>query len=326
MTGLSISTVSNVFNGKRAVSEESRQKVLAAADKIGYRPNLAARMLRTQRSNTVAFIIPTDEENPNANFFYMDVLLGIHKKLVETNYNVIVTTYGGAGSGERSLSAVELCKQQWVDGVIFVPSSKNAKQLDVLREMDIPFVLADRKVDGFGYSFVGSDNESGAFHAVMELARGGRKRIGFIGGALANSSGSERFNGYRTAMETSGLGYEEDLAVMAERFSVKEGENCTRKLLEKDIDALFVADNILTMGALRELNRSQVRIPDQVAIIGFDYFEWMGFLSPPLTSVRQRSRQMGYVAAEMLMRKLNGMEGNERIILETELVLGNSHG
>lgn len=326
MTGLSISTVSNVFNGKRAVSEESRQKVLAAADEIGYRPNLAARMLRTQRSNTVAFIIPTDEENPNANFFYMDVLLGIHKKLVETNYNVIVTTYGGAGSGERSLGAVELCKQQWVDGVIFVPSSKSARQLDVLKEMGIPFVLADRKVDGFGYSFVGSDHEGGAFKAVMELYKSGHRRIGFIGGALANSAGSERFNGYRTAVEACGLGYDESLVIMADHFSVKEGENCTEQLLKKGIDAVFVADNILTMGAMRQLNSNHVIIPDQVAIIGFDYFEWMGFLSPPLTSVRQRSRQMGYVAAEMLMRKLNGMDGNEQIILETELVLGKSHG
>ena len=325
LTGLSISTVSNVLNGSRAVSEESRQKVLAAAEKIGYRPNLAARMLRTQRSNTVALIIPTDEANRNANFFYMDVLLGLQKKFTEINYNVIVTTYSGVRNGERSLSAVEICKQQWVDGVVFVPSSKSAKQLDVLREMDIPFVLVDRNVDGGGYSFVGSDNEGASFNAVNLLIDSGRRRIGFIGGALTNSSGSERFKGYRSAMESSELGFDESLAAMAAQFSVTDGENCARLLLERGVDAIFAADNVLTMGVMRELVRQNVSIPAQVAIVGYDYFDWMGFLSPPLTSVQQRSHHMGYVAAELLIRKLNGMEGNEKIILETELVLGGSH-
>ena len=325
MTGLSIATVSNVFNGNRPVSEESRQKVLVAAEKIGYRPNMAARMLRTQRSNTVAFIIPTDEENRNANFFYMDVLLGINKKLGEHNYNVIVAAYGGASSGERSFSAVEVCKKQWVDGVIFVPSSKNARQLDVLREMGVPFVLADRKVDGGGYSFVGSDNEGGAYQAVQRLISCGHQKIGFVGGALNISSGSERFAGYRSALEANGLPFDENLIGIASHFSVKEGELCVRRLLEQGIDGLFVADNVLTMGAMRELSRQKIKIPEQVGVIGYDHFDWMDFLSPPLTTVRQRSRQIGYVAAEMLLRRLSGMEGNEKVILETEIVQGGSH-
>ena len=325
MTGLSIATVSNVFNGNRPVSEESRQKVLAAAEKIGYRPNMAARMLRTQRSNTVAFNIPTDKENPNANFFYMDVLLGINKKLGENNYNVIVATYGGASSGERSFSAVEVCKKQWVDGIIFVPSSKSAKQLDVLREMGMPFVLADRKVDGGGYSFVGSDNEGGAYQAVQRLISCGYHKIGFVGGALNISSGSERFAGYRGALEANGLPFDESLVGIAPHFSVKEGEMCVHNLLERGIDGLFVADNVLTMGAIRELNRQNVKIPEQVGIIGYDHFDWMDFLNPPLTTVRQRSWQIGYVAAEILLRKFDGMDGNERVILETEIVEGGSH-
>lgn len=325
-TGLSISTVSNVLSGNRAVSEKSRQKVLSAAAELGYRPNLAARTLRTQKSNTVALIIPTDEANRNANFFYMDVLLGIYKKLRETDYHVIVAAYSGLNGGERSLGAVELCKQQWVDGAIFVPSSQSAKQLKVLREMGIPFVLADRKVDGGGYSFVGSDNENGAFEAVTKLIEVGRRRIGFVGGAFTVSSGSERFAGYRRALESAGIDYDETLAEMTESYSVQQGEACARRLLERGVDGIFVADNVLTMGVVRELNRQQIRIPDQVGIIGFDYFDWMGLTRPPLTSVRQRSYHMGYVAAEILTRKLHGMDGNERIILETELVLGGSHG
>ncbi len=107
------------------------------ANKIGYRPNLAAGMLRTQRSNTIAVIIPTDERNRNANFFYMDILLGIQQKLWEIGFNVIVSNYNSSTSGERSLNALEVCRKQWVDGVIFVPSSRSEAQLNVLKEMNV---------------------------------------------------------------------------------------------------------------------------------------------------------------------------------------------
>lgn len=171
------------------------------ANKIGYRPNLAARMLRTQRSNTIAFIIPTDERNRNANFFYMDILLGIQQKLWEIGFNVIVSNYNSSTFGERSLNALEVCRKQWVDGVIFVPSSRSEAQLNVLKEMNIPFVLVDRQVQGTdNYSFVVSDHEQGAYDAVQLLARNGYKKIGFIGGALRVSSGYEHYQGYVRAI------------------------------------------------------------------------------------------------------------------------------
>lgn len=326
MTGLSIATVSNVLNGTRATSEESKTRVLAAAEEIGYRPNLAARMLRTQRSNTIALIVPTDESNRNANYFYMDMLLGIHTKLEETGYNVIVATYGSGSGGERSLSAVEVCRKQWVDGVLLVPSSKNPKQLEVLREMDVPFVLVDRLVTGSGYSYVGSDNELGAEQAVELLIRSGKRRIGLIGGGLTISSGNERFTGYQRALEAGGIPYSEGLVMLTKQFSAERGGACALALLERGVDALFVTDNVLTRGALEALKRERVSIPDQVGIVGYDYYDWMSLTSPPLTTVKQQTHQMGYVAAEMLMRKLAGMDVNERITMGTELILGGSHG
>lgn len=325
MTGLSTATVSHVINGRRPVLEENRKKVLEAAKSIGYRPNLAAQFLRTQKSSTIALVIPTDEGNHNANFFYMDVLLGIRRKLLETGYDVIVSNYGLTSEHEKSLSAVKVCQKQWVDGVIFVPSSKSSEQLNVLRAMDVPFVLIDRKVDGGGFSYVGSDNESGAYEAVRLLASKGRKRIGFIGGNLAVSSGYERYNGYCRALADSGLSYDDAYTGLTQGYSIARGSECAKALLEKGIDALFVSDNSLTMGAVIELNRQGVLIPGQVAVIGYDNFDWMDLMMPPLTTVKQQSYQMGYVAAEMVMRKLNGMDTEERIILGTELVLRGSH-
>lgn len=326
MTGLSTATVSHVLTGKRAVSAESRVKVLEAAAQIGYRPNLAARMLRTQRSNTIAVVLPGEETNRNASYYYMDVIAGIRKKLKETDYDLIVSNYGEESIGERSLRGLQVFRKQWVDGIIVVPSSRNPNQLVALKEMGVPFVLIDRRVDAEDYSSVDSNNEKGAYEAVKLLAESGKKRIGFIGGALTISTGTNRYQGYKRAMEELGLGYNEDLVVFAKHFGIAEGSSYVSELLEKGIDGLFVSDNVLTMGVVVELNKRGIKIPEELGIIGFDDFDWMDMITPPLTTVKQQSYQMGYIAAEMIMRKLAGIDINERIVLDTSIVIRSSHG
>ncbi len=326
MTGLSTATVSHVLNGKRKVSEENRQKVLLAARQIGYRPNLAARMLRTQKSNTIALVFPTDEANRNANFFYMDVLLGIRKKLSETDYSVLVSNYNAQAESERSLRGMEVLQNQWLDGVILVPSSRNPNQLNMLNEMGVPFVLTDRRVDGSDFSCVDSDNETGAFEAVSLLARSGKNRIGLIGGGLRVSSNESRYHGYVKAIRSLGYDYGDAYTILHNQFSIENGINAARELLTRGVDGLFVSDNVLSMGAILELNRQGIRVPETVGIIGYDDFDWMEMIAPPLTTVKQQSYQMGYVAAEMLLRKLNGMDGNEKVMLDTSMVVRKSHG
>jgi LacI family transcriptional regulator len=326
MTGLSTATVSHVLNDNRKVSKDSREKVLLAAHQIGYRPNLAARMLRTQKSNAIALVIPTHEANRNANFFYMDVLLGIHKKLTETDYYVIVSNYGASPDGERSLQGVHVFQNQWVDGIILVPSSRNPTQLAVLREMGVPFVLLDRRVDGSDFSCVDSDNESGAYEAVSLLARNGKKRIGLIGGGLGVSSGSTRYSGYKRAIRDCGFDYEDKYVVLAKEYSIENGRLHVKELLNRGIDGLFVSDNTLTMGAMQELNHLGIKVPEDVGMIGYDDFDWMDLTAPPLTTVKQQAYQMGYVAAEMMMRKVAGMDVNEKVMLDTCIVKRKSHG
>lgn len=300
---------------------------MEAAKRIGYRPNLAARMLRTQKSNTIAFIIPTDEENRSANFFYMDVLLGIQQKLWEIGFNVIVSNYNTSISGERSLNALEVCRKQWVDGVIFVPSSKNNTQLDVLKEMGVPFVLVDRQVDGKdNYSFIVSDHEQGVYDAVKLLAENGYKKIGFIGGALRISSGYERYRGYVKAIRTCGFECNEDFVSLTEHFSIEEGKKAIRKLLESGVDSVLVADNILCVGVILELRKQKKVIPNEIGVIGYDDCDWMEFNQPSITAIKQQTHKMGYLAAEIMEKKLNGEEKDEHVRLKTELVLRQSHG
>lgn len=327
MTGLSISTISHAINGTRAVSAESREAVLAAAKEIGYRPNVAARMLRTQRSNAIALIIPNGETNPNASYFYMDVIMGVRRKMVEVGCELIVSTYDMHGRGDKGIGALQVLRNQWIDGVILVPSAESDKQISVLTdELDLPFVLLDRRASKYEYSCVDSDNEGGAQDAVHLLASCGRRRIGYIGGGLGTSTGRQRLSGYKRALEEIGHTVDDSLIQLHGTFSIEQGMQAAEKLVENGADAIFAADNTMMMGAIRYLNERAITIPDQVAVIGFDDFDWMEITNPPITTIRQQATQMGYIAAEMLLRKLNGMDSNEKIVLSTRLVMRRSHG
>lgn len=327
ITGLSISTVSHALNGTRAVSPQARKQVEAAAKEIGYRPNIAARMLRTQKSNVLALIIPNSENNPSASYFYMDIIMGVRKKLAETEQELIVSTYDMQGMGDKTLKALQVLHYQWVDGVILVPSSESDKQITLLKEdLGLPFVLLDKRTNSPEHSCVDSDNERGAMDAVRLLAACGHKRIAYIGGGLGTSTGRQRLNGYKRALEECGFAYDESLVHLHGEFSLSQGAASARAFVENHADAIFAGDNAMMMGAVQYLNDQGIAIPEQIALIGYDDFAWMNLTNPPLTTVKQQVVQMGYTAAEMLLRRLNGMEGNEKIMLSTTLVLRRSHG
>ncbi len=324
MTGLSIATVSHALNGTRAVSEDSREKVLSAAKVVGYRPNMAARMLRTQKSNTIAIIIPSDTNNMNANYFYMDVIMGVRKKMFETQYELIVSTYDPHGGVQQSLPSAQVLRQHWVDGVIVVPSSHSQRQIRSIREMGLPYVLMDRRSDDES-SCVTSNNKKGVADAVRLFAACGKRRIGFIGG-IGSATGQQRYAGYLEALAELNMPADEALILLSPSYSLARGEECAVRLMETGADAILAADNVMVMGALRALKAAGARIPEDIGIIGFDDYDWMGMVSPPLTTVRQQAFQMGYIVAEVLMRKLGGIKTNEVIVLDTSLVVRQSHG
>lgn len=324
ITGLSIATVSHALNGTRAVSEDSRKRVLQAAKMVGYRPNAAARMLRTKKSNTIAIIIPSDINNTNANYFYMDVIMGVRKKMFETRYELIVSTYDPHGSVDQSLPSTHVLRQQWIDGIIVVPSSHSQRQIKAIRNMNLPYVLLDRRSDDES-SCVSSDNQKGISEAIRLFADHGKKRIGFIGGT-GSATGRQRHTGYLKAMDKLGLPIDESLICLSQSFSLENGKQCGEQLMMNHVDAILVADNVMMMGAIHALNEKKVRIPEEIGIIGFDDFDWMSMVSPPLTTVKQQAYEMGYIAAEVLLRKLGGMETNEVITLDTTLVIRESHG
>lgn len=324
LTGLSTATVSHVLNGTRNVSKKNREKVFQVAKSIGYRPNIAARMLRTKKSRMIAIIIPSDIENSNANYFYMDVIMGVREKAYETKYEVIVSTYDPHGSDDRSFQSVQVLKQRWIDGVIIVPSLLNNMKFERIKELEIPIVLLDRRVDE-NICCVASDNAGGVVKAIQLFADSGKRKIGFIGG-VETTTGQQRYKGYIKAMSTLGNRADKKYICLCNRFSLPAGMSCAQKLINEGVDAIFVADNVMMIGALRSIKANNLKIPEDIGLIGFDDFDWMENTSPPLTTVKQETYQMGYAATELLLKKINGADVNNSVILDTTLVIRKSHG
>lgn len=326
MTGLSVATVSHAINGTRGVSSQNRALVLTAARAIGYKPNLAGRTLRTQKSQTIALIIPSADANPHAGYFYMDVITGVRRKMIETHYELIISSYDLNAGAECCLDAMPVLSNHWVDGIILVPSAEAQKQIKAIRDLDLPFVLLDRRVDRADVSYVVSDNERGSQAAVKLLADCGWQRIGFIGGNLSTSTGLQRLNGYKSALRLLGRTCDSALVQCCNGFSYQKGMTCMAELLQQDADAVFVADNTMMMGAIHYLNESGIDIPGQMGIVGYDDFTWMAMMNPPITTVRQEANQLGYTAAEILFRRFCGSQDHEKVVLATSLTIRKSHG
>ena len=324
MTGLSITTVSHALNGTRTVSQKSMALIRDAVAKTGYRPNGAAQALKTQRTNMIALIIPSTEPNNSTNCFFFDVLGGVKQTLQEQGYDLIVSTYS-ENDPHFLLGGIPVLQKNWIDGVLFVPGSR--RRAECLTGVDVPVVLIDRRLDGVSLPFVGSDNEQAAVRAIELLAQSGRRRIGYIGGTLDFSSAYDRYRGYQKALAALGLAHDFSLIAYELDYSLESARNAARSLVRYGADAIFAANSVLTMGVVQYLNEQGIRIPEQIALVGFDDYDWTQIVSPPITAVRQDARGMGALGARMLIELLAGNTPDPAaVVLPSALAVRQSHG
>ena len=308
MTKLSIATVSHALNGTRAVSAESKSKVLKAAKKIGYRPNMAARILKTNKSKTIGLAIPRVERDKATNYFYMDIVAGVHARLEEEGYSLIIGTYRES-SGDGALFSLDILERQWADGLLVVPRSMEERSIQEIVKSGVPFVLIDREIKSSSYGSVVSDNKKGSFEAVKLMCEKGKRKIAFVGSMLRTSASYARFVGYKKCLFEFGLPENKDTIVLNEQQSIENGMKSAARLLEAGVDGIFVSDNILTIGVFRYLKKAKVRIPGDVSLVGYDDYEWMDDVDPAITTVRQKPYEMGYRAAGMLLDRLHDPGG-----------------
>ncbi len=327
MTGLSITTVSHALNGTRAVSERSRRMVEAAAKEIGYRPNLAAQMLRRQRSQTVALVVPTTKPGNSTNDVFFDMLSGAKRTLMEAGYDLVIATYSEE-DGAKALARVDVLKKDWIDGALVVPADRRQPLPVHFTGAGVPVVLLDRRIVNEDYSCVHCDNRKVVETAVSLFLKKGRRRIGYLGGHLEYSTAHDRFASYKSTLEKAGLVPDKELIRTDADFTAQDGRRITKELVAAGVDAIFATNAPLTLGMLRQLGEDGVSIPDDVAVIGYDIArDWSRICHPTLTAIWQDTYRVGQVGAELLVRLIeNKAEALRRnVILPAELVVGTSH-
>lgn len=316
---VSKATVSHVINNTRYVEAETRQRVLQAITALGYRPNALARSLTTQRTGIIGMVI-----SDASNLFFGEMLLGVEQVLRPNNYGLIVCNTNEVLEQEDHY--LELLLNQRVDGIIAAATSQHWQSLTAAEIQHTPIVFVDRTFKDLAGPYVGVDNQQGAYIGTSYLIERGYRQLGILAGLPRLSTMRERLAGFQQALTEHGL----DLPaawVASSDLTIAAGRVATHQLLDLPTPpkAIFVNNNLLTLGALHAFKERKLRCPEEIALIGFDDHPWAAVSNPPLTVIRQPAHQVGQVAAEMLFGLLNGEEPvAQRRLLGCELVVRQS--
>lgn len=323
--GVSRATVSRVVNGGDGVREPLVERVRRAVEELGYVPNQAARSLVTRRHDAVAVVIAEPETRVFADPFFALQLRGISKELTANDSQLVLLLTEGRDDHAR---VARYLAGGHVDGALVFSLHLDDPLPGLIHGAGVPTVFGGRPGWGDGVReavYVDCDNRGGARQAVRHLIGLGRTRIAHITGALDQTSAVDRLDGFRDVMADA------DPALVAQGdFTPAGGERAMRELLERrpDLDAVFVANDLSALGALRVLREHGRRVPDDVAVIGFDdMLPIAEQADPPLTTVRQDIEEMGRLMARLLIRGLEGRVAPEDtapeasgVVLPTTLV------
>jgi LacI family transcriptional regulator len=321
LTGVSRSTVSRVVNNDSRVSPATREKVWEAIQRQGYRPNLHARGLAAGRSNIVAAVIPGGISNILADPYFGVLLSGI-ASAADSRDRYVLLSLSDVDFKHR---VDELAQQGAVDGVIFSSSEEDEPLTRAFLNSGTPFVSVGRNRDG-RVSYVDIDNRAAARQITAHLLRLGRRRVATITGALVATAAQDRLEGYRDALEAFGLPIREELIVEGD-FTETGGRIGMRNLLECQPDAVFAASDRMAAGALNEIRANGLRVPEDVAVVGFDDIPLAAEMNPPLTTIRQSVKRLGETALEVLLDLIDVPAGPpRRVVVPTELVVRASCG
>ncbi len=317
LTGISKSTVSRVLSGRGYVKEETRKRVEKAMKELNYTPNYIARGMRTNKTSAIGFFVP-DYSNP----FYSELFKGIEQVTRKAGYmNLLCHTDEDAKAELYYIG--ELLKRQ-IDGIIFCTYNQSPEGLKYLSKLakTTPIVFMDPVYGDQSFSSVVSDGFSGSRHAVKHLSDKRCKKIGYIKGPRHHAVTGERYRGYREGLKDSNLDFDEELVFEGD-FSLNSGKMAVDYFLSLDHipDGIIAATDLMAIGALHRLNRSGVKVPEEVKIVGFDNIPLSELIDPSLTTVAQPIRDLGINAAELLLKKIdNPAAPDQQILMQCFLI------
>jgi LacI family transcriptional regulator len=314
-SGVSYSTVSRALTGYEFVKPATRDKVLRAAQKLGYVPNQQARSLAGGRSNLIGILVPGLD-----NGYIAEIIRGIDEELAKSDYNLILyTTHRHHG---RESTYVATILNGAADGLLLIVPLISNDYLDALYQQNFPFVLIDQS-DTTGKSSVVATNWQGAYDATQYLIGLGHRRIGFITGLMELNSAVDRLNGYQAALTTHNIPIQHELIVKGD-FWERGGYVSTQQLLELPElpTAIFASNDLLAFGAMEAIRQHGLRIPEDISVVGFDDIPQASLVYPMLTTVRQPLDKMGRLAVKMLLEHIGSVEYSPyTATLATELIV-----
>ncbi|MEU0483650.1 LacI family DNA-binding transcriptional regulator [Streptosporangium sp. NPDC006013] len=314
--GVSRATASRVVNGSTRVAPEIREAVNRAVDELGYVPNQAARSLVTQRADSIALVFPEPatrvfSEDPT----FSGIIRGVSMEIEEADKQLVLMLTGLAGGYQR---VERYATNGHVDGVIIASMHGTDPLPGILARRGVPVVCSGRPSVPSSLPYVDMDNVGGAERAVRHLVEQGRRRIATIAGPQDMIAGIDRLNGYRAVLRDS----DRRSIVAVGDFTRESGTSAMRQLLADDpeLDAVFVANDLMALGALTALRQAGRQVPGDVAVVGFDDIPAASYTEPPLTTVRQPTVEMGRRLARMVL----DLEEKAQVMLPTELIVRGS--
>lgn len=319
-SGVSRSTVSRVINGDDNVKPETREKVMQIIHKTNFQPNLAARGLAAGRTNVLGLVIPAGVATIFSDPYFPLLIQGVSSACNAMQYTVML--WLAEPEYERRMIS-QILHNGLVDGVIVSSMLMDDPIVRSLYDSKMPFILVGRH-PVLNVNYLDADNFQGGLTAASHLIQIGRKRVGTITGPQNTIAGHDRYQGYVEALRQRNIPLLPDLVAEGD-YSELGGYTCMKELLNHQMDAVFVASDAMAYGALRAIREANLRIPEDIAVVGFDDLPGSGRANPPLTSIRQPVHHMGSVVAETLVDIIHHPSNQPRhVILPTELVIRES--
>lgn len=320
-TGFSITTISRVLSGnaeKHRISKKTIEKVLKDAREHNYTPSIVAQNLRDNKTHTVGLLLPSI-----ANPYFADMASVIISEVHKRGYTTLVID---SMEDEKNFSeGASLMLARRVDGIIAVPCGTDKTLLESINSNYLPVVLIDRYYDNSTLSFVTTNNYKGGLMATRHLIGMGHKSIVCIQGAITSNPSKERVRGYMEAMREEG--YEDNIHVVGNEFSIQNGYLETKLLLESENPptAIFTLSNTITLGAIKAIREAGLRIPNDISLVSFDNYQYMDYMETPISRISQPMEDMAKLAAKILFDRIESMPNNtSQLKLSPSLISGES--
>ncbi|MEX0780090.1 MAG: LacI family DNA-binding transcriptional regulator [Balneolales bacterium] len=321
--GVSTATVSRVLNGSDKVQKKTSERVQGIIKEMNYQLDHVARRMKVKSTDSLLFgLVITDIGNP----FFANIARGVEEVAYKNKHVLLICNTNEDPEKEKFFLNSMLSEK--VSGVIIAPTAGNSAMFERLVSINFPMVMIDRRQKGLNIDTVSINNEAGSFLAVQRLIKNGHKRVGIINGIKGLSNTEERLGGYIKALKEAGLPIVDELITYG-NFVESGGREAMKELLSLNDPptAVFSANNLMTLGCIKEIHERKLVIPDEIALIGFDDSTWAEALVPSLTTVKQPGYELGVNAAELLLKKLTSNSSSTMdIVLNPELVIRGSCG